>query len=227
MRLMHFVTFIGGLALAGCSKGTTPTNAGPSSYENIGGDPSAPIAQVGNTITTIGGVKVGKEEVNIGAKLTVTKNEGGLATVHVVADLTGDPRLAKLNGLLPASVKNAAGKVETDVKFRVTTEGVQDFFNKDGAQHTLVKYADAVGTTYPLTKSNGVTIQRTVVGKSDQDDFPYAGFAIKTITVEQDSRVPGIKKFTIRANHRFGIVYFEVLADDGTVMSVYLRSAST
>jgi hypothetical protein len=145
-------------------------------------------------------------------------------TAHFTADLTTDPRLAKFNALLPQSAKDASGRLDTDVKFRVTTEGVQDFFNKDQAAHTLVKYSANVGDTYAVTKSDGKTITRTVVARSDQDDFPYGLMTIKTITLEQDSRIPGIKKFVYRANHKFGIVYVEIVADDGSSTSTYLYS---
>lgn len=189
----------------------------------LGGDTNVPMGQVGNQIS-IGTIQVGGESVAGEAAMNITKNEGGLVTATVTADLTRDPKLAKFNDLLPASAKDSSGKVNTEVKFRVTSEGVQDFFNKDQAQHTLVKYGATVGDKYTLTKSDGVTITRTVVARSDQDDFPYGFYNIKTVTVEQDSRIPGIKKFVYRANHKFGIVYFEVVADDGSSMSTYLYS---
>jgi hypothetical protein len=44
------------------------------------------------------------------------------------------------------------------------------------------------------------------------------------MTLEQDSRIPGIKKFVYRANHKFGVVYLEMVADDGSTMSTYLYS---
>jgi hypothetical protein len=42
---------------------------------------------------------------------------------------------------------------------------------------------------------------------------------IKTITVEQDSRIPGISKIVYRFNHKFGLVSAEVIAEDGSKVS--------
>lgn len=189
----------------------------------LGGDTNVPLAKVGNVIS-LGAVKVGTDSVDLGASITITKNEDGLVTAHVTADPTKDPRIAKFAALIPASAKKPDGTIDTDVKFRVTTEGVQDFFNKDGKQHTVVKYASNVGDTYKVSKSDGVVITRSVVAKSDKDDFPFGSFNIKTMTIEQDSRIPGIKKFVIRANHKFGIVHVELVAEDGSTMSSYLLS---
>lgn len=191
--------------------------------EVLGGDTNVPQAQVGNVIS-LGTVKVGADNVDIGAKMTITKNEAGLVTAHVTADPSKDPRIARYAALLGPTAKKPDGTIDTEVKFRVTTEGVQDFFNKDHKAHTLVKYAGNVGDTYKVTKSDGVVITRTIVGKSTVDDFPYGFFNIKTMTIEQDSRIPGIKKFLIRANHKFGIVHVTVVADDNSELSAYVLS---
>lgn len=190
---------------------------------DLGGDPNVPIAQVGNVVS-LGSVKVGSDTVDIGATMTITKNEGGLVTARVTADPTKDPRIAKYAALIDASAKKPDGTIDAEVKFRVTSEGVQDFFNKDRKPHTVVKYSANVGDTYKLTKSDGVVITRTVVAKSNEDDFPYGFMNIKTMTIEQDSRIPGIKKFVVRANHKFGIVHVTAVADDNSELSAYVLS---
>ncbi|MBK6462595.1 MAG: hypothetical protein IPF92_16530 [Myxococcales bacterium] len=207
-------------AAISCSSSTPPAEI---PLDVLGGDTNVPAAQVGNVVS-LGAVKVGADSVDVNARMTITKNEGGLVTARVTADPTKDPRIAKFAALIPASAKKADGTIDTEVKFRVTTEGVQDFFNKDGKPHTVVKYAGNVGDTYKVSKSDGVVITRTVVAKSDKDDFPYGFFSIKTMTIEQDSRIPGIKKIVIRANHKFGIVHVEAVADDGSTMSSYVLS---
>jgi hypothetical protein len=209
------------VTLAGLSCSSTTTEDIP--LDTLAGDTNVPQAQVGNVIS-LGTVKLGADNVDIGARMTITKNEGGLVTAKVTADPTKDPRIAKFAALIPSSAKKPDGTIDTEVKFRVTTEGVQDFFNKDGKPHTVVKYAGNVGDTYKISKSDGTVITRTIVAKSDKDDFPYGFFDIKTMTVEQDSRIPGIKKIVIRANHRFGIVHVEAVADDGSTMSSYVLS---
>jgi hypothetical protein len=209
------------VTLAGLSCSSTTTEDIP--LDTLAGDTNVPQAQVGNVIS-LGTVKLGADSVDIGARMTITKNEGGLVTAKVTADPTKDPRIAKFAALIPSSAKKPDGTIDTEVKFRVTTEGVQDFFNKDGKPHTVVKYAGNVGDTYKISKSDGTVITRTIVAKSDKDDFPYGFFDIKTMTVEQDSRIPGIKKIVIRANHKFGIVHVEAVADDGSTMSSYVLS---
>jgi hypothetical protein len=194
------------------------------SDSELGGSTDVPLAQAGNTITT-GTVTVGGQSVDIGGSMQVLSNEGGVATVRLRAKLANSAALAQYGSLVPSTMKASDGSLDFTTKFRVTTEGVQDTLNRDGEFHTTVKYGGAVGDTYRLEKSNGTSITRTVTAKSDQDDFPYGMYNIKTITVEQDSRVPGIKKFVIRANHKFGIVYFQIVADDGSTASTYLYSA--
>ncbi|MBK8212568.1 MAG: hypothetical protein IPK71_02365 [Myxococcales bacterium] len=209
------------VTLAGLSCSSSTTEDIP--LDTLAGDTNVPQAQVGNVIS-LGTVKLGADNVDIGARMTITKNEGGLVTAKVTADPTKDPRIAKFAALIPSSAKKPDGTIDTEVKFRVTTEGVQDFFNKDGKPHTVVKYAGNVGDTYKISKSDGTVITRTIVAKSDKDDFPYGFFDIKTMTIEQDSRIPGIKKIVIRANHKFGIVHVEAVADDGSTMSSYVLS---
>jgi hypothetical protein len=80
----------------------------------------------------------------------------------------------------------------------------------------MVRYDDKVGDTYKITKADGKVITRTVTQKSTTDDFSYGLMMIKTITVEQDSRIPGISKIIYKFNHKFGIVYIEAVAQDGT-----------
>jgi hypothetical protein len=101
---------------------------------------------------------------------------------------------------------------------------MQDNMNADGKLHTLVKYDANVGDQYKLTTSNGKTITRTVTEKTNQDDFPYGFYNIKTIKVEQDSRVPGIRGFVYRLNHRFGLVFVEIIMEDGSTAKLYLYS---
>lgn len=198
----------------------------PSDPNQIGGDTNVPLGQIGNRVSTLGNVTIGNTSTPVNASMTLLSNSGGVATFRVQIDISSIPALQPYYDKLPTAVKSA-GRIDTNVQFKVTSEGIQDFFNSDRAPHTLVKYDAQVGDQYVLNKSNGQKITRTVVARSDQDDFPYGFYSIKTITVEQDSRIPGIKKFRYRANHRFGIVYFELVADDGSTMSTLLSASNT
>lgn len=210
---------MGALLFLGC---TSSGETGPN--PDLGGDTNIALGQVGNVFSNIGGIKVAGQSVPADVRMTVTKNDNGVATLRIVADLSKEPKLEKINKRIPSSMKDASGKVDTEVKLRITSEGVQDYFNRDGTQHTLVKYSSTVGDTYKLAKSNGATITRTVVAKSDQDDYPYGFMFIKTMTIEQDSRAVGIKKLVIRANHKFGIVWFEIVQSDGESIGMSIVS---
>lgn len=188
----------------------------------IGGDTNIAEAQPGNEFST--SASIGDKYYNIGASAKVLKNENGVATMKLVADLSKVPELKKINDLIPASMKDSLGRISTEVQFKMTSEGIQDYFNKDHKAHTIVKYDCNVGDKYQLTKSDGKTITRTVTAKSTTDDFPYGFMNIKTITVEQDSRIPGVRKIIYRANHKFGLVHFEVVMEDGTSAKSYLYS---
>jgi hypothetical protein len=91
--------------------------------------------------------------------------------------------------------------------------------NTIGGDTNVPDLSAAVGDQYVLTKSDGVKITRTVKSVSTTDDFPYGFLLIKVIKVEQDSRVPGVKAFRYYANHKFGIVRFEIVNDDDSVVA--------
>ncbi len=187
----------------------------------IGGETNIALAEVGNTAST-GNVYIGNQSYDINSSFEVIKNDNGIATIKVSADLSGVPGLGAFNNFIPAEMKDADGKINTEVKLKITSEGIQDFFNKDKKLHTIVKYDGSVGDQYKLAKSDGKTITRTVTAKSTDDDTPYGLMYIKAFTVEQDSRVPGIKKFIFKVNHKFGLVYFSIVAEDGTSASTYI-----
>lgn len=226
MRSPHGVLGLALLAAATAACGSdNPTGPGP-----LGGSTDLPISQVGNTISP-GGVLVAGTNYSVGGELTVTANQGGDVTLRLAADLNNAPELlAKVNTWAPALVSAggwgsgflANGVIGTDVKLRVTSEGIQDYLNPDRKRTTLVRYDAKVGDVYTTSLSDGSTITRTVTAVSSQDDFPYGFLQIKTITVEQPSRIPGVRKFVYRANHRFGLVWVQAQLEDGTTLSYYL-----
>lgn len=197
---------------------TTESDDDPNS---LGGDTNLPISQVGNTVET-GNVNINGTTYDIGGVFEVINNNNGVVTLKVTADLRNVPGLKVFNDFIPSKMKDAAGKINTNVQFKVTSEGMQDNLNVDGKLHTLVKYNANVGDQYQLKTSNGKTITRQVTERTNQDDFPYGFMDIKTIKVEQDSRITGIKKFVYRLNHKFGLVFVEIIMDDGSSASVYL-----
>ncbi len=189
----------------------------------LGGDPNIELNVVGNDFSA--SPKVNNSNLNLPASAVITKTEGGVNTVRVIADLRNDTRLAKYNSMIPAQYKDAQGRLNVEAKFMATTEGMLDYTNKDQKPFVVVRYNAKVGDTYELKKSDGKTITRTVTQKSTTDDFDYGFFLIKTITVEQDSRIPGISKFVYKLNHKYGLVNVAMHADDGTIIesNIYSR----
>jgi hypothetical protein len=99
---------------------------------------SVPLGTVGNefSVTAI----VGNSSVPVVQTMRITKNEGGMVTLRVVADLSAIPQLASVISMIPSSMKDVNGKLNTDLTFKITSNGIQDQLNKDRALHTMVKY---------------------------------------------------------------------------------------
>lgn len=192
----------------------------------LGGDANVGMGQVGNT-ASFGGAAIGSKYINFASEMEILKNDNGVVTIRMTADLSKDPALAAINNWIPKSVKDSTGKISTQFKAKITADGVQTYFLGENP-HTLVKYGDAVGQKYSATLSDGVTYTRAITAKSDADDYPYGFYNIKTMTVEQtDTKMAGIKKIIFRVNHKFGLVNITFVADDGSTASSYLYSKYT
>ncbi|MDX1702499.1 MAG: hypothetical protein R3250_17855, partial [Melioribacteraceae bacterium] len=203
LLLVHFFLF--------CDTTETPETQ---NSDELGGDPNIPLNTIGNKFTTSFNI-MGIPDTSIESSIEIIKNENGIITLKANADLTKVQQLSEINNLIPDSFKDQTGKINTEIKFKSTSAGIQDYFNKDEKLHTLVKYDCTVGDQYQLKKSDGQIITRTV--KATNDDFPYGPFLMaKTILIEQDSRIPGVTKIMYRANSTYGLMYVEVLMEDGS-----------
>ncbi len=186
-------------------------NNGPN---DLGGETDIPLTQVGNESSVYLTIGTGGSSVN--GTMTVKKNEDGVVTYELIADLTGNPDSALIATLVPAEYKDSQGRIVGEFKFKITSEGIQDYFQSD-KPWTIVKYDDEVGDSYSITTVNGDVLTRTVVEKTGLDEWPLGFFNIKTIAVEQ--QVPEsdelLEKITYRANHRFGLVYIKADLKNG------------
>lgn len=193
----------------------------------INGESNIGINTVGNTFGA--SVKIGNDYYSVGDSIYIVSNNNGMITLKVKADLTQIPALSTINDAIPSSYKDQNGKVDVNLTFKSTSEGIQDygFFNKSGKYHTIAKYDAAVGDTYPLKKDDGTEIVRTVTERTDENDFPYGIFNIKTIKVEEDPKIPGIKNITYRVNHKYGLVWFQIEMEDGSKASSYFYADYT
>jgi hypothetical protein len=218
------IKFFCGLILIGlCSCSDIENLFGGKDEEpnELNGDTKIAMGEVGNIFSA--SLNIDGNYLDLNEDCQILSNDNGVITMDIKCDLPKIPALQNYIDQIPVEMINN-GRVNAQVKFKITSEGVQDYFNKDGKPHTIVKYDCNVGDEYKLTKSDGKTITRKVTAKSDKDDFPYGFFNIKTITIEQDSRIKGIQKFILRANHKFGIVHVQAVMDDGSIIQSYVFS---
>lgn len=188
------------------------------------GKTDIPVNTVGNTFSTLG-FSVNGAWVDFDPQAIITKSEKGVNTIKITADLSQNSTLQKLNSLLPASLKDGQGNVNFEMKVKITDEGWLDYSNVDQEPCVLVKYDGKVGDKYSVTTSSGTKIEREITYKSTEEDYPYGFMEIKVIKVEQETSYPGIEKYVMYFNHKFGLVGFEVIAEDGTKLSTKLGSA--
>ena len=88
----------------------------------------------------------------------------------------------------------------------------------------MVEYGAKVGDTYRLKRSSSDLV-RKVTHKSSDDDYQWAFFLIKTVQVEETGQtLPGISKIRYIANHKFGLVGYEIHFEDGSQKKVTLFS---
>lgn len=187
----------------------------------IKGDTNIPINEVGNKFSTT--VKIGTQVYPLNEEIKIIKNDAGVITVGIKADPGTSTKVQDFLKKLPINVTDVSGKINTEIKLKSSTEGIQNF-TLDGKLHTIAKYDAKLGDTYTQTTSDGKTLTRKVVQRSSVDDFPYGNMNIKVVTVEQNSTISGIRKYIYKANHKFGLVHIEIILEDGTSISSYIFS---
>jgi hypothetical protein len=205
MKIKSFVLIIFLLSFTYCSK---DSDKDPNV---IGGDTNVGMGTVGNEFSTY--IKVNNTSYDLGESLVVTKNEGGIVTIDATADLS---KIPALDNLIPDEMKDSNGKLKAQFKYKITSEGIQDFYNNSSKPFTIAKYDCKVGDEYNFTRSDGKKVTRKVTAKSTVDDFAYGFYYIKTIDVEQNSNMPGVERIEYKLNHKFGLVYIAIIFEDGT-----------
>jgi hypothetical protein len=183
----------------------------------LNGDTNIALNTVGNQFSPT--IIVNGNSITSDATIKITKSENGVNTVEFKADLSKTPAFSGLNSIIPATLKDASGKVNFTTKVKMTDEGILDYSNSDNSPFVAVRYDGNVGDKYSLTKSDGKTSTRTITQKSTTDDYAWGGMLIKTIKVEQIPSFPGIKKYEYWFNHRFGLVGVVITAQDNSQLS--------
>jgi hypothetical protein len=203
------------LMSASCLKDLVDPKSDPN---ELGGDTNLELTKVGN-VSTANLTVDGKALPN--GSMTVTSSKDGIVVYKLSFNLKGNKDSATYAKLLPSQYWDSQGNVVMDFKFKITSEGIQDLFRRE-RPWTLVKYSDGVGTEYPFTTDNGVKQVRKITEKTGKDDWYMGGMLIKTTKIEQDlpESDQTAKKISYRANHKFGLVYTEVLLKTGSVVNL-------
>lgn len=211
MKNTYLIFIITALFFTACKKDVKNSTT-------LGGDTNVGINTVGNVITC--GLKIGSTYATTNEDIKVLSNDNGVLTIKAKLNL---PTTHSLYSLLPTDIKTSTG-IDATFQFKSTSEGFLDYINADKKPLVLVRYDAKVGDTYSITKSNGNTITRKVTAVSTDNDFPYGFYNIKVVTVEQDSRIPGVSKIIYKANHRFGLVFIQAVMQDGSTVQSYIYS---
>lgn len=204
MRKILFFMAAGLIATQACTK-----SSNSNSSDSIGGDGNLAANAVGYTYgcySDVPGLTA--------TEVKVVSNDNGLVTLNIKGKLPATSNT--LTDLIPSAYTDASGNINVTGTFKNTSEGILDYTNADRKPFVLVKYDANVGDKYVLKKSDGQTITRTVTYKSTTDDYAWGFMYIKTINVEQDSRIPGISKIRYITNHKFGLVGIQFVMEDGT-----------
>lgn len=209
-KLYYF--FLIALFITSCTK----SNDAPPN--ELGGDTNLPMNEVGNTFTA--SVYINDEYVNLNESVVITNKEDGEVIVRIQADLPDSP---VVNLISSEFIKN--GRIDGEFRFKNTSEGVLDYFNKENKPFIIAKYDAKVGDKYVLDLAGGRKVTRTVTKKSSSDDFEWGWYYLKTITVEQDSDIPGIAKIIYNVNHKFGWVSVDVIMEDGSCIFLLIFSS--
>ncbi len=198
--LMSFLLF----ALISCDESTAELGGDQSEFGEIG------VSAISSNLPSI--LRGGTAEI--------TDLEDGVSVLSLSVDFS-DTEIETIQQRLP----NFDGRSDFDAKYRVTTKGIQSVYD-DGTNFTLVKYDAEVGDKYTL-KRDGQNLVREVTQKSSEDDYYWNGWVLKTITVKETGRaVPGLSEAELVFNHRFGLVGYTLIFEDGSseVIPVILQN---
>ena len=177
----------------------------------IGGQTDLPENKVGNT--AVGHIKLDGAPSGIKANAEVVNNANGVVDLRITTKLP-----TEYKHLFMQPYVNPDGTVDYTLNIINSTEGFA-VLNAKGEQSVFARYDAKVGYKWEYKALDGKTIVRKVISKSETDDFEYGFFNIKVTTVEQNMPYPGYKKLIYKYNHKFGMVYFELHLEDGSVVS--------
>jgi hypothetical protein len=152
------------------------------------------------------------------ATAKVLSVENGISNIELKAVLT-DSRIKAIAQLQTGYCTVSGDTVKGTFGARVTDQGIQLVSN--GKNSTIVRFGDPVGTVY-TSEVSGRT--HTIISQSSTDDFPWGGMNIKVYKVAETINVGGSSvKVHFYANHRFGLVSYELVFEDGSIIKSNLQ----
>lgn len=184
----------------------------------IGGETNLELTKVGN-VSTANMTFAGKALP--AGTMTVKSSDGGIVNYVLQFSLKGSKDSFLLANLMPSEYKDSKGNVSIDMKLKITSEGVQDYF-RHTRPWTIAKYSDGVGAEYEYTTDNGTKITRKIIEKTGLDDFPMGNLLVKTSKVEQvfPASDKSVSKAVYRVNHKFGLIYVDMLLKTGQWVNI-------
>ncbi|MEI7594235.1 MAG: hypothetical protein WCK02_00695 [Bacteroidota bacterium] len=221
MKRIFFLILLSTAIIAGCSKNKKDDSPAPFAYTPTGiTGAQSPMGNVGETANSSSSAIAGVS--NFEAAVTGLNN--GISTYTGSAIITNQA-IKDLLADFPEIIVNGDTAKTTTMKFKNTAEGIESCSGPGAG--ILVKYSSNIGDTYPI---NGTTKVRTVVRKDVNDDYYWGGMYIKAMKVEEDRtgmKSLGVSKIAYYANHKWGLVGFEITFDDQTVVSFPVFSSTS
>lgn len=187
----------------------------------LGGSTDLELTKVGNDYGAY--ISVNGEDLNLEDSVWISQSDNGIVTIRVKVDISEVPE--NFRALIPEQYKGGDGNIDAELKFKVTSEGIQDFYHSENdlsKPFTIIKYDAGVGDKYEFTRADGRNVTRTVTRKSTDDDYEMGFIYIKTFTTEEVSTGDDVEKVEYMTNHKFGLVNVKICFKAGIDAEIQL-----
>ncbi|MCO5252171.1 MAG: fibrobacter succinogenes major paralogous domain-containing protein [Candidatus Kapabacteria bacterium] len=244
IKVFYLISVLALIGLFACDESSGPDKNGGNGVIDIGGETELDLTKPGNEFKVI--IEKGSPEFEkIKRSIKITSNNQGIVTTEGIAEISVEdfmtlkskymPDIISDNEIFDYATKRGITfdtnstegfKVGHDLKLKITSEGIQDFYLSKGdlsKPNTLVKYSSKVGDVYAFTCDEGIYRERRVVHKSSVPDWETNMGKLKTIRVEENLKDFLIaEKVTFVFNEEYGLVGGILLLLDGEEIIINL-----